>query len=241
MNKMVVVISLVFCIFAMCCTPAFAQKIKEYNVMLVVDGSHVMNKKWGKETRFEVLKKALPEAMHQVAKSPDWGYNMGIRMYGDRSPLSKNDCSDYRLGTPIDWMNPGILSMAVNGLRPKGRSCLSYGIYSAEGDFYGKSKKAYNCEIVIVGGADKCEVSEFEACKYMIEEKHCVHSVHFVGLNLKEKDAKHLAAVAKAANGYFINVTDSENLQAELVKVFTFSAKNLDVPVAKPPTEPPTE
>jgi len=219
------------------CPEISAENSKEYNIMIVLDGSHNMNKRWGKLTRIQVVKNSTKEAFEEVTKQPEWGYNMGVRFYGEQSPVERVDCVDLRLGAKIEWFNPEILSGTIDGVRPKGKACLSHGLYSAQDDFPPRTSHRLNSIVLIASEADDCNIDEFEAIKYLMDGKKCIHSVHIVGLKLNEKDSQKLSKVAVKANGYFVNVEKPEELTGELLKVFKERTKG--IMVSEEPQEAP--
>ncbi len=191
--------------------------IKEANIMLIVDGSLAMNEPWGADSRIDTLRASMKLSAQKVAEIPSWGFNMGIRIFGDQTSADKKDCADLRLGAPIEWYDPNVINNVLEGIKPKGTNCMSHGIYSAQDDFKTSHGKNVNSIILITSGADDCKISEFDAVDYMIKEKKAIGFVHIIGLNISTEDADRLKTVAERANGRFINVTSPSKLSEELV------------------------
>jgi len=239
MKLRLVAFTILMCMVFLSTTVMVAESIAETNVLILLDASHLMNKRWEKSTRIKAVKAKLQASLETVSKKPDWGYNMGIRIFGDQSPLIKGDCADLRLGAPVEWFDPGVISLVLEGVKPKGRTCLSHGIWSAVDDFKGKSKNSVSSIVLVASSVDDCQIDEFDAVKGMIEQKRAINSVHIIGINLSDDDEKRLSSLAKTGSGYFFNVKKIEDLQKQFEDIFVYYVRNSKPPV--PVTEEATE
>jgi hypothetical protein len=205
---------------------------KVVNIFLVIDGSYKMNETWADSTRIAVFQKIMPEVLDELQKEPSWGFNVGVRFYGDQNPLNKGDCVDLRLGAPIEWFDPGAIKASVEGLKPLGKNCFSNGISMCQDEFPPLTPDTYNCIVAVVSASDGCKLNEVDMVKFLKDEKKVIRGIHIIGLNLDPKDEAKLKPAAEKGEGYFVNVESAANLKAELLKTLKFYALGKPLPAA---------
>jgi len=199
--------------------PVFAQKdMQQYNTMLLVDGSSHVNARWGGKPKINVFRQALGDTLAVLNKSPAWGFNTGIRVFGDRSERDVNDCLDARLGNKIDWFEPVVINSVAEGIRPKGRNCLAFAISTVKDDYPKGVKNAQNYLVCVISSRDECSKDEKETLEWISKESQLT-ATYIIGMNLSQKDSEYLTEIFKSVPGEFINVTDPEKLAPTMITV----------------------
>jgi len=192
--------------------------MQQYNTMLLVDGSSHTNANWGGKSKLSVFRQALGEALVELNKSPAWGFNMGIRVFGDKSARSINDCLDARLGNKMDWFEPVVINSVAEGIRPKGKNCLAYGISTTKDDFPKNGKNVKNYLVCVISSRDECSRDEKETLNWIMG-KASLDAVYIIGMNVYSKHTDYLNDIFKTIPGEFINVTSPTNLAPTLTTV----------------------
>ncbi|MCD4653695.1 hypothetical protein K8T06_07135, partial [bacterium] len=162
MKRQIFISSLIVFLFTICLCPAMLAKdnMKQHNTMLIIDGSSHSNRTWAGKTKFKIMHTALSNTLAELNKTPSWGFNMGIRIFGDQSPRSKIDCMDIRLGSKLAWFEPIVMNSVLEGTKPKGRNCLTNAIASTSEDFAQVKPGSQNYIVCVITAPDECAKEE---------------------------------------------------------------------------------
>jgi Ca-activated chloride channel homolog len=82
-----------------------------------------MEKKWGKETLWDIAKKTIEDFAFFLQKN--YSVEMGLRVYGHNSPVSMNDCEDSRLEVPIEENTASKIIAKLKNIKYKGTTPLA--------------------------------------------------------------------------------------------------------------------
>jgi len=213
------------------------KSIEQYNIMLLLDASSHSNTRWEGKTKHQHIREALGYAMAELNKSPSWGLNMGLRVFGDKTPKEKNDCVDYRLAAKLDWFEPGLINSFLEGVNPKGKNCFSKAVVSAKDDFQPSVSGNRNFLVSIISARDECTKDEKEAFEYLVKETG-LEAAFVIGVNLSQKDQDYFDSISESIPGQFINSTSPDSLIKTLVKILTEDCQGKSVSESEKEAEP---
>jgi Ca-activated chloride channel family protein len=109
---------------------------------------------WGENmTRMQAERKVLNDNIDSLKNKPN--VEMGLRVFGDQSPVKLNDCSDTRLVVPFGPNNAQQMKDAVNRLEPLGITPITLSLEKATGDFTPEAN-VRNVIILITDGEESC-------------------------------------------------------------------------------------
>ncbi len=124
-------------------------------ILFLLDASYSMMNPWGSgaTTRMETAKKTLEEIMDTLKRKPN--LEIALRVYGDQSVTSLNDCSDSRLLVPFGANNLLQLKEALSRISPKGITPIALSLQKAANDFP-VEPNVRNIIILITDGEESC-------------------------------------------------------------------------------------
>ncbi len=128
--------------------------------MMLVDASSHTNTAWEGKSQFLQIRTALSQALDELNKTPSWGLNIGLRIFGDQSPRDKKNCMDHRSGATLEWFEPVLINSVLEGIQPKGMNCLSNAIAGTKVDFAVAKENSRSYLLCIVSGRDECTADE---------------------------------------------------------------------------------
>ncbi|MBN1297977.1 hypothetical protein JXA80_14460 [bacterium] len=185
--------------------------MQQHNTIVLVDGSSYMKTNWGGSSKLTVFRNALSDTLAELNKSPAWGFNMGIRVYGDKSARSIKDCLDARQGSKLDWFEPVVIRSVVEGISPKGMACLAFGMGTTREDFPVSGKNTQNYLVCIVSARDECSKDEKETIEWLTKDKGLA-ATYIIGLDVPASQCEYLSGIFKTVAGRFINITSPSQL-----------------------------
>jgi Ca-activated chloride channel homolog len=213
------------------------KSIEQFNIMLLLDASSHAKARWEGKTKLLHIREALGQAMAELNKSPSWGLNMGLRVFGDKTPREKNDCVDYRLAAKLDWFEPGLINSFIEGVTPKGKNCFSKAIASTKEDFQTSVSNNRNFVVSLVSARDECTQDEKAAFEYLVKEAG-LEAAFVIGVNLAQKDQDYFNAIFKSIPGHFINSSSPDALVQNLIKILTENCQENSVSESEKDVEP---
>ncbi|MBN1878985.1 VWA domain-containing protein [bacterium] len=202
--------------------------IEQYNIVVLLDASSHMNAKWGDKPRFQKVVESFGQALTELNRSPSWGLNLGLRIFGDQSPRSKNDCADYRSGAKLDWFEPTLLTRVLEGTHPKGRNCLSNALGSIQYDLTEAKRTKNNYILCIVSGRDECTKDEKVTMDWLKREKG-ITAIYIIGSNVSAADSEYFESLCKDTPGGYANATSPEMLSDLLTRYLTLYCQGKSV------------
>jgi hypothetical protein len=219
MKKIVAVLLLVsWILFGFSTTQGNEKRIEQINIMLILDASSYSAQQWHGNTKFSHIRSALQHAFAELNKTPSWGLNLGMRIFGDSTIREKNNCVDYRLAAKLDWFEPTLLNHVIEPVAPKGKNCFAYGIASSKDDFPVAMSQLRNYLVCIISARDECTKDELISLQHLIKEAR-LEAVYIIGVNLSKADQEYFQSFYNSIPGELINTTSPELLKQVAVKI----------------------
>lgn len=181
-----------------------------FRVLFLLDASYSMEKKWGKETLWDVARKTIEDFAYFLQKN--YNVEMGLRVYGHNSPVTLNDCEDSRLEVPIEENSASKIVNKLKLIKYKGTTPLTYSLEKAAEDLGCNSKK--NIIILITDGYETCNRNPCAMAEKLLDYRISIKPL-IVGLNIDPKEIQHLHCI-----GDFKNAKNKEEFKKELMTSF---------------------
>lgn len=181
-----------------------------FRVLFLLDASTSMEKKWGKETLWDVARKTIDEFAYYLQKN--YNVEMGLRVYGHQSPYSLNDCEDSKLEISIQENSAAKISAKLKTLKFNGTTPLTYSLEKAADDLGCNSKK--NMIILITDGYETCNRNPCAMAEKLLDFRISIKPL-IIGLNIDPKEIQHLHCI-----GDFKNAKNKEDFKKELYNSF---------------------
>ena len=123
-------------------------------ILFIFDGSYSMMGMWQESTKMEIAKSILIPFIDSVSKIKN--VEVGLRVYGNRSPFPPQDCRDSHLEVPFGRDNVPDIVNKILSLNPRGTTPIAYSIEQGAKDFPPDST-ARNIIFLITDGVEACE------------------------------------------------------------------------------------
>lgn len=135
-------------------------------VLFLVDFSLSMGTRWEKKTKIVVLREALQYAL-QTLQERYPKVEVGIRLFGHRSPRDWHDCQDTRLEVPLATGNYDKIRNVLHQYSPRGVTPLAYALLQTPRDFPRNTTQGRHVIIVLTDGAEACGGNVCDAFRYL--------------------------------------------------------------------------
>jgi Ca-activated chloride channel family protein len=191
------------------------QELDLYRVLFIVDASYSMDRKWGKQTLWEVSQKMVQEFAFHIQKN--YNVEMGLRVYGHQFPLNANNCNDSKLEVDIGKNHAQRIVQKLKQTQFKGTTPLSYSLEKAAEDLGCNSHK--NLIILITDGFESCNQNPCAVVEKLLDYRIAVKPI-VIGLNLDQKEAEHMQCI-----GDFYSVKSKEAFKKDLYESFDKAIK----------------
>ena len=154
-----IVVAVLLCIvsFAPCHSQQLADVpnvMPKTRILFIFDGSYSMLGIWERHSKMEVAKSILIPFIDSVSKIPN--VEIGLRIYGNRSPFPPQDCKDSHLEVPFGKNNVPEIMNKILSLNPNGTTPIAYSIEQAAKDFP-PDTTARNIIFLITDGVEACD------------------------------------------------------------------------------------
>lgn len=123
-------------------------------ILFIFDASFSMTGMWGNRTKMEVARSVLIPFVDSVSKIPNT--ELALRIYGNRSPVPPQDCSDTHLEVPFGSNNIAEIIEKITGVQPKGTTPIAHSLELGAKDFP-QDSTARNIVFLITDGIEACE------------------------------------------------------------------------------------
>lgn len=181
-----------------------------FRVLFLLDASSSMDKKWGKETLWDVAKKTIDDFSYFLQKN--YNVEMGLRVYGHQYVLAENNCEDSRLEVPIEENSAAKISAKLKTIKFRGTTPLTYSLEKSAEDLGCNSKK--NMIILITDGYETCNRNPCAMAEKLLDFRISIKPL-IIGLNIDPKEIQHLHCI-----GDFKNARNKEDFKKELYNSF---------------------
>lgn len=125
---------------------------REVEVEFIVDGSGSMAGAVSGTPKIVWAKNALKAILGGLPETLS-GADLGLRVYGDRSPKAKHDCLDTHLEVPLEGVRSSRLTAALGAIQPTGYTPLAASIAAAAKDFHQPGDRVV---VIITDGIESC-------------------------------------------------------------------------------------
>jgi Ca-activated chloride channel homolog len=169
--------------------PLWAQKKapqalpEKTRILFLLDASGSMMAPMGNTTRMQVAKDILSHLVDSLRVNPN--LELGLRVYGHRSPAKDRNCKDTRLEIPFSKGNHDALIQRIKVIRPQGNTPIAYSLEQSAGDF--PNEPGYrNVLILITDGLESCDGDPC-AVSLALQQRNVFLKPFVVGLGMEQE------------------------------------------------------
>jgi len=193
--------------------------------IIVLDASGSMWGQIGGEAKIAIAKETLADVLRSVPADLE----LGFMAYGHRD---KGSCTDIELIVPPGPGTADLITVAADGLSPKGKTPISDAVRQAAESLRFTEDKA--TVILITDGLETCDADPC-AVATELEQAGVDFTAHVVGFGLSSEEGKQVACLAENTGGTYISAESGASLGAAL------TATVVETPPPAPTPPPPAE
>jgi Ca-activated chloride channel homolog len=160
------------------------QKLPEKTrILFLLDASGSMLEQWERpnQTRWSVAKSILAKLVDSLGQNSK--LELGLRVYGHRSPQEIKNCKDTWLEVPFRPRSHTLIIQKLAEIKPKGVTPITYSLEQAANDF--PSNAGYrNIVILITDGIESCG-GDLCAMSRALQKKGVFLRPYIIGLGLR--------------------------------------------------------
>lgn len=160
------------------------QKLPEKTrILFLLDASGSMLEQWERpnQTRWSVAKSILTKLVDSLGQNNK--LELGLRVYGHRSPQQIKNCKDTWLEVPFRAKSHTLIIQKLNEIKPKGVTPITYSLEQAANDF--PASPGYrNIVILITDGIESCG-GDLCATSLALQKKGVFLRPYIIGLGLQ--------------------------------------------------------
>jgi len=203
------------------------QKLPEKTrILFLLDASGSMLEQWERpnQTRWSVAKSILTKLVDSLRQNTK--LDLGLRVYGHRSPQEIKNCKDTWLEVPFKAKNHTLIIDKLQEIKPKGVTPITYSLEQAGNDF--PAGPGYrNIVILITDGIESCG-GDLCAMSKALQQKGVFLRPYIIGLGLRSEKTLECAGKYIDADtpGKFFDVLN-ESIESTFAKT-TVSVELLD-------------
>ena len=192
--------------------PAFSQTCNDADrsVALILDASGSMHARLpGGESRIAAAQKAVKG----VAALVDPNAQLGLRVYGAKSPASEKNCEDSHLAVPLAPAGKAgaDIQKAVDGVKAQGWTPIAYALEQAAGDFPTGAKE--RAIVLVSDGKETCKGDPVVTARALGGRGIVIHTI---GYAVDSAAKMQLEGIARASGGKYFDAPDAPELAATL-------------------------
>jgi Ca-activated chloride channel family protein len=177
-------------------------------ILFVLDASGSMKGEWNGTPKFDLAKKILNSTIDSVSRT-NQKVEFALRVFGEQSPRSANNCKDTKLEVPFSKGNALEISEKLRQLHPQGQTPIEFTLIQSLDDFP-KDSTAINAIILITDGNETCD-GNFCDLTSGFEEKRIALRPFIVGLGLNDSLKKKFECL-----GSFYDVQNEDMLSSTM-------------------------
>lgn len=163
-------------------------------ILFVFDASNSMNQKWGRDTRLNIAKSILRNAVDSLRGIEN--LELALRIYGHQYPVTATyqNCEDTKLEVPFGPDNHNYIINKIKATMAKGTTPIARSLEAAADDF--PDRNARNIIILITDGIEACDD---EPCVIAdkLRAKGITISPFVIGLGMDMSYLDHFACYGK--------------------------------------------
>ncbi len=199
------------------------------NVLFIFDASGSMKVASGGQSRIDVAKSAMSQALKDMPANA----RLGLLMYGHRRG---RDCTDIELVSPIGADDAKKIDGIIQSVRPRGETPIAEALTQAARNF-AALKGQTNRIVLITDGIEECRGDPCAAAR-AIKEAGLDLKVHVVGFALNDAKVKAVQCIAEETGGRMLDARNSAGLRRALSEVRQEVAQAPPPPPAQPLAKP---
>lgn len=205
---------LIIGLFVLMLTESLTAQVKESplktRILFIFDESYSMNGNWESGRKIDIAKNLLIKMVDSLKNTEN--LEMALRMYGNRSKVPPQDCSDTHLEVPFSKNNAELIKRKLQTTVPKGTTPIARSLEEAGDDF----PPCSNCKNIIILITDGKEECKGDPCKIalMLQNKGITIRPFIIGIGLDVEFKKAFECI-----GDFYNATNEEQFSNIMKKV----------------------
>ncbi len=173
-------------------------------ILFLFDASNSMYAKLDNDNRINSAKKVLTRIIDSLQYQPS--VELGLRVFGHRSPMNVRDCKDTKLEVPFAKANHKQITDFIKTIKPKGTTPIAYSLLQSADDFPVEAGVRNIIVLITDGieecGGDPCSVSE------ALQRKGIILKPFIIGIGSNEDFKKAFDCV-----GRYFDANTEESLQ----------------------------
>jgi hypothetical protein len=182
------------------------------NVLIVLDSSGSMAGKVGGQVKMKLAEKVVADMVENMPAD----MNVGLLVYGARSPRAQNNCEDIELIQPMGSPDAASLNKALAGIQPRGMTPIGGSLRRAAEVL--KDLPGSSTIVLVSDGTESCHGDPCLVAKEVHEATGIDVKVHVVGLDVAAGERETLACVAQSGGGKYFAVENEQELRSALTE-----------------------
>lgn len=162
------------------------QKLPEKTrILFLLDASGSMAEEWQRpnQTRWTVAKAIMSKLVDSLKQNSH--LELGLRVYGHKSPQEQKNCKDTGLEVPFRAKNHALIINKLQEIKPKGVTPITYSLEQAANDF--PAGPGYrNIVILVTDGIESCG-GDLCAMSQAMQKKGVFLRPYIIGLGLQSE------------------------------------------------------
>jgi Ca-activated chloride channel family protein len=187
------------------------------NVLIVLDSSGSMRGKVGGQVKMDLAEKVVADLVENMPAD----MNVGLLVYGARSPREQNNCDDIELIQPMGPPDAAKLGESLRGVQARGMTPIGGSLRRAAEVLRAHEMSGHEgaSTIVLVSdGTESCHADPCQVAREVHEETGIDVRVHVVGLDVAAGERDTLACVAQSGGGKYFAVENEQELRTALTE-----------------------
>ena len=182
------------------------------NLVIILDSSGSMVGRLGSETKMMAAKRVVKDLIENMPSD----MNVGLVVYGARSPRAKRDCADIEVLQPVSPVAPAALAAAIDGIQPRGMTPIGASLRQAANALGGHP--GASTIVLVSDGTESCESDPCQVAQEIRTELGIEVRVQVVGFDIEPGDRTLLECVAQGGGGVYYPAATADELEKALVE-----------------------
>jgi hypothetical protein len=191
---------------------------RQVEVEFIVDGSGSMAGIVAGQSKILSSK----EAMHAILGGlPDTisGADIGLRVYGHRSPKAKHDCQDTHLDVPLSGVNRAAVTKVLGGVVPTGYTPIALSLEAAAKDF---RKDGDRIVVLVTDGIESCGGDPCATSEQLVKAG-AFQKPYVVGFAVSEEEKAKLTCIGTYLDAH--SAADLQKLLDDIIQKSVVAAR----------------
>jgi hypothetical protein len=176
---------------------------KQVEVEFIVDGSGSMASVVSGAPKIEWTRRSLSSILSALPETLS-GADLGLRLFGNRSPRSAHDCQDTHLDVPLFGVPREKMGQALRTVHPSGYTPLAASLEAAAKDF---QKDGDRIVVIVTDGVESCGGDPCAVSERLVKEG-AFQRPYVVGFAVDEAEKQRLSCI-----GTYVDARSGEELQ----------------------------